>query len=51
MLAIMGGVILLDDFPEIRRQGVEQVFGPDTPVRDIVDFIRQRVRVQAPTGA
>jgi methylmalonyl-CoA mutase, C-terminal domain len=51
VLVIMGGVIPPDDFPELKRQGVEEIFGPDTPVRDIVGFIRKRVRGDAPTGA
>jgi len=44
VLVIMGGVIPEEDFPALKQQGVAEVFGPDTPVKDIVNFIRERVR-------
>jgi len=44
VLVIMGGVIPPEDFPKLKGEGIAEIFGPDTPVRDIVGFIRKRVR-------
>jgi methylmalonyl-CoA mutase C-terminal domain/subunit len=44
---IMGGVIPSQDFPELKEKGIAEIFGPDTPIRDIVGFIRERVRGEA----
>lgn len=44
VLVIMGGIIPEDDIPELKRRGVAEVFGPDTPVREIVRFVRDRIR-------
>ncbi len=44
VLVIMGGVIPPDDREELKRRGIAEVFGPDTPVKQIVQFIEERVR-------
>ncbi len=44
VLVIMGGVIPEEDFPELKKQGISDIFGPDTPVRAIVEFIQAQVR-------
>jgi methylmalonyl-CoA mutase C-terminal domain/subunit len=44
VLVVMGGVIPQDDIPGLKAQGVAEVFGPDTPIERIVDFIEGRVR-------
>jgi methylmalonyl-CoA mutase C-terminal domain/subunit len=44
VLVIMGGVIPPDDVPKLKREGIAEVFGPDTPVERIVRFIRERIR-------
>lgn len=44
VLVIMGGVIPPDEREELKRKGIAEVFGPDTPVRQIVQFIEERVR-------
>jgi methylmalonyl-CoA mutase C-terminal domain/subunit len=40
---IMGGVIPPDDIPELKRRGIVEVFGPDTAIQTIVDFIKAHV--------
>lgn len=43
VLVVMGGIIPPDDIPELKRRGISGVFGADTPIREIVDFILERV--------
>lgn len=40
---IMGGVIPFQDFPELKRQGITEIFGPDTPMEEIVRFIQEKI--------
>lgn len=44
VLVIMGGVIPPEDHTELKKRGIAEVFGPDTPLRQIVSFIQERVR-------
>jgi methylmalonyl-CoA mutase cobalamin-binding domain/chain len=39
---LVGGIIPEDDIPKLRAMGVAHVFGPGTPLPDIVAFLRQR---------
>ncbi|MCG3180305.1 MAG: Methylmalonyl-CoA mutase [Phycisphaerae bacterium] len=39
---IVGGIIPKDDYQTLLDMGVARVFGPGSPLREIVDFIRQR---------
>ena len=39
-----GGIINRDDMAELAEMGVGQLFGPGTPTREIVDYIRSNVR-------
>lgn len=41
---IVGGIIPEQDVPELKRLGVAAVFGPGTPLREIVEFLRRRGR-------
>lgn len=41
VLVIAGGIIPLQDIPKLRKSGVRQVFGPGTPMKEIVEFIQQ----------
>jgi methylmalonyl-CoA mutase C-terminal domain/subunit len=43
-LIVVGGVIADDDVDEMRRMGVDGVFGPGSSPQDIVAFIRDHVR-------
>ncbi len=43
VLVIMGGVIPFQDFPELKRQGITEIFGPDTPMEEIVRFIQKKI--------
>ncbi len=43
VLVIMGGVIPFQDFPELKRQGITEIFGPDTPMEEIVRFIQEKI--------
>jgi methylmalonyl-CoA mutase C-terminal domain/subunit len=49
VLVIMGGVIPPDDREELKRRGIAEVFGPDTPVKQIVQFIEEKVRGRDPS--
>ncbi|TYB32213.1 MAG: cobalamin B12-binding domain-containing protein [Candidatus Mcinerneyibacterium aminivorans] len=37
-----GGVIPEDDIPNLKKQGVEEIFTPGTPIKDVVDFIESK---------
>jgi len=39
----MGGVIPPNDIAELKRRGIAEVFGPDTPVQEIIDFIKSQI--------
>ncbi|GAW92961.1 cobalamin B12-binding domain-containing protein [Calderihabitans maritimus] len=43
ILVVMGGVIPPDDIPLLKKAGIAEVFGPETPIKDIADFIRKQV--------
>ncbi len=36
-----GGIIPEEDIPKLKKAGVKAVFGPGTPLRDIVSFFRK----------
>jgi methylmalonyl-CoA mutase C-terminal domain/subunit len=37
---IAGGIIPIEDDAELKRRGVRQVFFPETPIAEIVDFVK-----------
>jgi methylmalonyl-CoA mutase cobalamin-binding domain/chain len=39
---LVGGIVPDDDVPKLQAIGVARVFGPGTPLPDIVAFLRQR---------
>jgi methylmalonyl-CoA mutase, C-terminal domain len=45
VLVTVGGTIPADDVPQLKAQGVAEVFGPGASTKDIVDFIRGAVQV------
>lgn len=40
VLVLAGGIFPDDDVPKIRALGITGIFGPGTPLSDIVEFIR-----------
>lgn len=44
ILLVGGGTILPEDIQALKAMGVAEVFGPDTPLQDIVGFIRGTVK-------
>jgi methylmalonyl-CoA mutase C-terminal domain/subunit len=45
VLVIAGGIIPEDDIPELKKHGVAEVFGPGTPLTEIVDYIKAHVKL------
>lgn len=43
VLVVLGGIVPEQDIAEVKRQGVAEVFGPGTPLKNIVEFIRTHV--------
>jgi methylmalonyl-CoA mutase cobalamin-binding domain/chain len=41
VLFLLGGTIPKQDAETVKQHGVAEVFGPGTPTRDIVDYIRR----------
>lgn len=39
---LVGGIVPEEDVPKLKALGVEHVFGPGTPIPEIVDFLRER---------
>lgn len=39
-----GGIIPDDDIPKLKKKGVDRVFTPGTPLQEIVDYVRGRVK-------
>ena len=44
VLVVGGGIIPQEDVPKLKKAGVAAVFGPGTPVEDIVCFIKKNVK-------
>ena len=36
---ILGGTIPPNDIPKLKKAGIQEVFGPGTPVKDIIEFV------------
>lgn len=43
ILIIGGGIILEEDIPFLKEKGIDAIFGPGTPIKEIADFIRQNL--------
>lgn len=39
-----GGIIPDEDIPKLRKKGVDRVFTPGTPLQEVVDYVKERVR-------
>ncbi len=47
MLVFGGGIIPDEDADKLKKAGVDRVFGPGTPLREIVDYLNGKLRVAA----
>lgn len=43
ILVVGGGIIPEDDITELKKCGINEIFGPGTPLEDIVKYIRENV--------
>ncbi|HBH87167.1 MAG TPA: methylmalonyl-CoA mutase [Syntrophaceae bacterium] len=46
VLVVGGGIIPLEDIPELKKAGIAEIFGPGTSTEVIVDFIRSNVKAK-----
>jgi len=44
VLVLVGGIIPEEDVPKLQAVGVAKVFGPGTPLYEIIDFIKENVK-------
>ncbi len=44
VLVIAGGIIPTDDVPKLKEAGIAEVFGPGTPLKTIIEFIKKNVK-------
>jgi len=44
ILIVGGGIIPEEDIPKLNEAGITGIFGPGTPVEEIVKFIEQNVK-------
>jgi methylmalonyl-CoA mutase C-terminal domain/subunit len=44
VLIVGGGIIPEEDVPALKKAGIAAVFGPGTPVEDIVTYIQKNVK-------
>ena len=44
VLVLVGGIIPDEDIPELKKLGVDEVFGPGTDTREVVEHITRRLR-------
>jgi methylmalonyl-CoA mutase C-terminal domain/subunit len=46
VLVVGGGIIPLEDIPELKKAGVAEIFGPGTSTEVIVDYIKTNVKAK-----
>jgi methylmalonyl-CoA mutase C-terminal domain/subunit len=44
VIIIGGGIIPEEDIPSLKKAGIAEIFGPGTPVEDIVTYIKENVK-------
>jgi len=44
ILVVGGGIIPDEDIPPLKEAGIAEIFGPGTPLEDIVKYIKENVR-------
>ncbi|MFW9841523.1 MAG: cobalamin B12-binding domain-containing protein [Candidatus Thorarchaeota archaeon] len=45
ILVVGGGIIPEDDIPNLKKAGISAIFGPGTPLDEIVEFIKSNVKL------
>lgn len=45
VLVVGGGIIPEDDIPGLKKAGIGEIFGPGTPLDEIVEYIRTNVKL------
>jgi len=46
ILVVGGGIIPEDDIPSLKKAGIAEIFGPGTPLSEIVEFIQKNVKIK-----
>ncbi|MCH8819514.1 MAG: cobalamin B12-binding domain-containing protein [Acidobacteria bacterium] len=46
ILVFGGGIIPDDDIPKLKEMGVAKIFQPSTTTTEIIDFLKQNIKVQ-----
>jgi methylmalonyl-CoA mutase, C-terminal domain len=41
---VAGGIIPVEDFPELKKMGVREIFLPETPTGEIVEFFQSLIK-------
>ena len=44
ILVIGGGIIPVDDIPELKKTGIKEIFQPGTSTEDIINYIRENTK-------
>lgn len=44
VLVFAGGIIPEEDIPKLKEIGIQEIFGPGTPTRNVVDFVRENAQ-------
>jgi len=44
IIVMGGGVIPEEDIPELKKAGITEIFTPGTDTRDIIKFIKEKVK-------
>ncbi|MBE0526022.1 MAG: cobalamin B12-binding domain-containing protein, partial [Candidatus Thorarchaeota archaeon] len=44
VLVVGGGIIPEDDIPGLKKAGIGEIFGPGTPLDEIVEYIQDNVK-------
>ena len=45
ILVVGGGIIPEDDIPDLKKAGISAIFGPGTPLDEIVEYIKVNVKL------
>lgn len=45
VLVVGGGIVPEDDVPDLKKAGIAEIFGPGTPLEEIVRYIREHAKV------
>ncbi len=46
ILVFGGGIIPVDDIPELKKAGIKQIFPPGTSTEDIIKYIQETIRLE-----